>query len=249
MNEDFHGKVVLVTGANSGIGEAAAMQFVEAGATVFGIARRKDALEEARKRHPKIKWLLADVSKPDEARAVVGAVVKEGGRLDVVVNNAGIGTFGPLEALTDAQIREQFEVNVFGVSSVTAAALAALKTSKGTIVNISSTAGHKAMAGASHYAASKAALESLTRSWAAELAPAGVRVNAIAPGPTDTPVFGKLGAPPEAIDGLKAAFVKQVPLGRLATSAEVAKWIVAISAPSVTWITGQIFSVDGGMGL
>ena len=246
MNERFDGKVVLVTGANSGIGEAAAAQFAKAGATVFGIGRRKDALEEARARHPQVRWLMADVAKPDEARAMVEAVVMDGGRLDVVVNNAGIGTFGPLEALTDAQVREQFEVNVFGVSAITAAALPALKATKGSVVNISSAAGHKSMPGASHYAASKAALESLTRSWAAEFAPAGVRVNAIAPGPTDTPVFHKLGAP---ADVLKAAFVKQVPLGRLATSDEIAKWIVAISAPSVTWITGQILSVDGGMSL
>lgn len=119
MNERFDGKVVLVTGANSGIGEAAAAQFAKAGATVFGIGRRKDALEEARARHPNIKWLMADVAKPNEARAMVEAVVTEGGRLDVVVNNAGIGTFGPLEALTDVQVREQFEVNVFGVSAIT----------------------------------------------------------------------------------------------------------------------------------
>jgi NAD(P)-dependent dehydrogenase (short-subunit alcohol dehydrogenase family) len=249
MNERFDGKVVLVTGANSGIGEAAAAKFAEAGATVFGIGRRKDALEEARRRHPQIKWLLADIARPSEARAMVEVVVKEGGRLDVVVNNAGVGTFGPLDALSDEQIREQFEVNVFGLSAVTAAALPALKASKGTILNISSAAGHKAMAGASHYAASKAALESLTRSWAAELAPAGVRVNAIAPGPTDTPAFGKLGVTPEGIAALKGAFVKQVPLGRLATSDEVAKWMVALSAPSVTWITGQVLSVDGGMSL
>lgn len=246
MSERFDGKVVLITGANSGIGEAAAVQFAEAGATVFGVARRPAALEDARKRHPRVRWVLADVSKTREARSMVEAVAKEAGRLDVVVNNAGVGTFGPLDALTDDQIREQFEVNVLGVSAITAAALPALKASKGTIVNIGSAAGHKALAGASHYAATKAALESLTRSWAAELAPAGVRVNAIAPGPTDTPVFGKLGGP---ADVLKEAFVKQVPLGRLATSDEVAKWIVALSAPSVTWITGQILSVDGGMSL
>ena len=81
------------------------------------------------------------------------------------------------------------------------------------------------------------------------VAPASVRVNSIAPGPTDTAVFDKLGAPPEAIEGIKASFVKQVPLGRIATSDEVAKWIVALSAPSVTWITGQVLSVDGGMSL
>jgi len=92
-------------------------------------------------------------------------------------------------------------------------------------------------------------LESLTRSWALELAPHGVRVNCIAPGPTDTPGFDKGGLPKEEVKATKQEFVKQVPLGRVANPAEVARWIVAIADPSLTWITGQVPSVDGGMSL
>jgi NAD(P)-dependent dehydrogenase (short-subunit alcohol dehydrogenase family) len=132
---------------------------------------------------------------------------------------------------------------------VTQAALPALKANQGTIINISSAAGHKAVPGAAHYGATKAAVESLTRSWALEFAPAGVRVNAIAPGPVDTPVFDKAGFPAEMIPAVKASFVKQVPLGRMASTDEVARWVVAIAEPKVTWITGQVFSVDGGMSL
>jgi NAD(P)-dependent dehydrogenase (short-subunit alcohol dehydrogenase family) len=249
MNGSFEGKVVIVTGANSGIGEAASVAFQEAGARVYGFARRKDAVEAARDRHPKIHWVLADVADETQATQAVEAVVREAGRLDIVVNNAGVGTFVPLENSAGEVIRPQFEVNVLGTTFVTRAALAALKTSKGSVVNISSTAGHKAAPGAAHYAATKAAVESLTRSWAMELAPHGVRVNAIAPGATDTPGLGKLGAPPEMLPQLKAAMQKQVPLGRMGSTREIAQWIVAIADPAVTWVTGQVLGIDGGMSL
>lgn len=249
MSKSFEGKVVLVTGANSGIGESAAVAFQEAGAKVFGLARRKEAIEGARNKHPHIRWLLADVSKESDVNAAVDALVKEAGRLDVVVNNAGGGTFTSLADSTAESVRSQFEVNVFGPTFVLRAALPALTASKGTVVNIGSAAGHKAVPGAAHYGATKAALEALTRSWALELAPIGIRVNLIAPGPTETPVFGKLGAPPEAVEAVKAQFVKMVPLGRIASPPEIARWILELSDPSVTWVTGQILSIDGGMSL
>jgi NAD(P)-dependent dehydrogenase (short-subunit alcohol dehydrogenase family) len=249
MAKTFEGKVVLVTGANSGIGEAVAVAFADAGATVFGLARRKEGMEVGRLRHPRVKWLLADITNESQVTQAVESVVREGGRLDVVVNNAGIGTFVPLEGATADLVRSQFEVNVFGTTFVTRAALTALKASKGSVVNVGSAAGHKPMPGGAHYGATKAALESLTRSWALELAPFGVRVNTIAPGPTDTPVFEKLGLPPEAISAVKAQFVKQVPLGRIAGADEIARWVVAISEPTVTWVTGQVLSIDGGMSL
>lgn len=249
MNTAFDGKAVIVTGANSGIGEAAAVAFQEAGARVYGFARRNDAVGFAREKHPRIHWILADVANEVQATEAVQAVVREAGRLDVVVNNAGVGTFVPLELSTGEVIRPQFEVNVLGTTFVTRAALTALKASKGSIVNISSAAGHKASPGAAHYGATKAAVESLTRSWALELAPHGVRVNAIAPGATDTPGVGKLGAPPEALPQLKEALAKQVPLGRLGSSREIAHWIVALADPEATWVTGQVLGIDGGMSL
>lgn len=249
MTKTFEGKVVLVTGANSGIGETTAVAFQEAGAKVFGVARRKEALEAARARHPRIGWVLADVSRLDAVKPAVESVMREAGRLDVLVNNAAIFQLAPLEESADAHVRSQFEINVYGTAFVTQVALPALKASRGTVVNISSAAGHKAVPGAAIYGATKAAVESLTRSWALELAPHGVRVNAIAPGPTETPVFDKVGLPPEMVPQVKASFVKQVPLGRLATTEEIARWIVAISDPAVTWVTGQVLSIDGGMSL
>jgi NAD(P)-dependent dehydrogenase (short-subunit alcohol dehydrogenase family) len=250
MGKSFEGKVVIITGANSGIGEAAAVAFQEAGAHVYGFARRKEAIGLAREQHPQVHWMLADVANEDQATEAVQAVVREAGRLDILVNNAGVGTFVPLEQSTGALIRPQFEVNVLGTTFVTRAALGALKASKGSVVNISSSAGgHKPSPGAAHYGATKAAIESLTRSWALELAPAGVRVNAIAPGGTLTPGLGKLGVPAEALPQLQAAILKQLPLGRMGTPGEVARWILQVADPSVTWLTGQVLGIDGGMSL
>ena len=248
-NSTFEGKVVLVTGANSGIGEATAVAFDERGATVFGSSRREDRIEVERSRHPSIRWVVADVTQQSDAKAAVDTVVRETGRLDVLVNNAGVYLFKTLEESTEDLVRAEFEANVYGPTFFAQAALPALKESRGTIVNMSSVVGHKPAPGAAHYGATKAALESLTRSWALELAPYGVRVNAVAPGPTETHGFEKGGMSPEEVHAIKDDLVRHVPLGRMASTDEIARWILALADPGVTWVTGAVFSVDGGMGL
>jgi len=196
-----------------------------------------------------VRWLLADVAEPEQVKAAMKSIIDQVGRLDVLVNNAAVFEIGPLAGSSEQMIRSLFEINVFGLVYMTQAALPALIASKGSIINLGSAAGHKPVPGASIYGATKAAVESFTRSWALELAPHGVRVNAVCPGPTETSVFSKLPVPADMIPAVKAQFVQQVPLGRMATSDEVARWIVHLADPSVTWMTAEILAIDGGMSL
>jgi NAD(P)-dependent dehydrogenase (short-subunit alcohol dehydrogenase family) len=244
----FSEKVVLITGANSGMGEATAVAFAEAGAKVYGTARTRETLAGARAKHPNLSWVLLEVRDAQGASTAVQEVVKEAGQLDVLVNNAGAARLIPLSATTPEDIALQFETNVYGLTYVTLAALASLQKAKGNIVNIGSVAGHRPDGRGSIYAASKAAVESLTRSWARELAPQGVRVNAIAPGPVKTPIFGKVGLPLEAIAAMTEQIPKLLPLGRMGEPTDIARWVLALADSSV-WVTGQVLSVDGGMSI
>jgi NAD(P)-dependent dehydrogenase (short-subunit alcohol dehydrogenase family) len=166
------------------------------------------------------------------------------------VNNAGAGALLPLAEATATRIENIFAVNVVGASLLATAALPHLVKSKGAIVNVSSTYGHKAAAGLSHYAASKAALEHLTRCWALELAPGGVRVNAVAAGPTESGALtGMMGLSAEQAAAVEAQERAAIPLQRRGKPDDVALWIVALADPAAEWITGQVIAADGGLGL
>jgi NAD(P)-dependent dehydrogenase (short-subunit alcohol dehydrogenase family) len=243
-------KVVIVTGGSSGIGRATALSFASQGAKVIITARRPAPLEETVAAHPNIAGIVADAAAPDAAARTIAKAVETWGRLDVLVNNAGAGAILPLADATADRIMEIFAVNVFGPSLLTAAALPYLGTTKGTIINVSSTFGHKAAAGLSHYAASKAALEHLTRCWALELAPHGIRVNAVAAGPTESGALtGMIGLSAEQAAAIKEQEREQIPLKRRGTPNDVARWIVQLADPAFEWVTGQVIAVDGGLGL
>jgi len=242
----FDDKVVIVSGASAGIGEAAAVAFQAAGAKVFGLASTAASRAAAEAKHPAIAWLAADLTSRAQIDAAVEAVTRAG-RIDVLVNNAGIYKFASLAASTDEVVRSQFEINVFGLIGLTQACLPALTASLGSIVNVSSTSARKPMRDQSVYGASKAAVEALTRSWAIELAGHRVRVNAVSPGPTETPGVAKLFPSPEVRAAARAQISSVVPLGRIASSDEIAHWIVALADPRASWLTGQVLGVDGGM--
>src|SRR5690606_576975 len=242
-------KVVIVTGGSSGIGRAAGRRFAEAGAKVIITGRRAAALEEAAGDHPGISVLVADAAAQEDAARTVATAIAAHGRLDVLVNNAGAGAILPLADATADRIMSIFAVNVLGPSMLAAAALPHLQAARGTIVNVSSTFGHRPAAGLSHYAASKAALEHLTRCWALELAPHGVRVNAIAPGPTDSGALtGMMGLSAGQAAAIEQQERERIPLKRRGNPDDVARWIVSLAGPASEWVTGQVIAVDGGLG-
>ncbi|MEU4672384.1 SDR family oxidoreductase [Amycolatopsis sp. NPDC023774] len=232
----------------SGIGRASAEAFAHAGAKVLVVGRRADALAETAARHPAIEVHAADLAKTGAAESVVDAALRRWGRLDVLVDNAGIFTGMPLAETTAEGVERLFAVNVVAPSLLARAALKPLRESRGAIVNVSSTFGHRPPA-VRPTTASKAAVESLTRSWALELAPDGVRVNAVAPGPTESEALVSAGLSPEEVDRVKAAEAELIPLGRRGHPADVAAWVVRLADPHAAWLTGQVLAVDGGLAL
>jgi NAD(P)-dependent dehydrogenase (short-subunit alcohol dehydrogenase family) len=246
----FKDKVVIVTGGSSGIGRSAALQFEALGAHVLITGRRAERLEEVVKDHPGIESIVADTSRPEDAFRTVSKATEQWGRLDVLVNNAGAGAIMPLAEVDAERVLDIFAVNVLGPSLLAKEALPHLKETKGSIINISSTYGSKPGADLSHYGASKAALEYLTRAWALELAPTGIRVNAIAVGPTESGALtGMMGLSDEQAEVVKRREREQIPLGRRGLPEEIAHWIVSSSSSGNEWVTGQVFNVDGGLGL
>jgi NAD(P)-dependent dehydrogenase (short-subunit alcohol dehydrogenase family) len=248
--ETLKESVVIITGGSSGIGRATAFSFASKGARVLVTGRRAASLAEAVKDHPNIETLVADTGEPEDGSRTIARAIELWGRLDVLVNNAGAGAIMPLADATVKRITDIFAVNVLGPSLLAKEALPYLKTTKGSIINISSTYGSKAGAALSHYGASKAALEYLTRSWALELSPIRIRVNAVAVGPTETGALeNMMGLSRVQAEVIKRGEREQIPLGRRGTPDDVSRWIVLLADPASDWITGQVLAVDGGLSL
>lgn len=243
-------RVVVITGGSSGIGRAAALRFAKQGYQVLVTGRRAGPIQEAMLQHANIAGITADAASAEDAKRTIAKALDTWGRLDALVNNAGAGAILSLADATANRIADISSVNVSGPSLLASAALPHLKATRGTIVNISSTFGHKAAAGLSHYAASKAAVEHLTRCWALELAPFGIRVNAVAPGPTETGALtGMMGLSAQQAAAVEEQERAGIPLGRRGVPDDVAEWIVQLAGPASAWMTGQVIAIDGGLGL
>ena len=241
--------VGLITGGPAtGIGRAAAVAFAKKGAKVVVAGRRDEAgkalVKELRSFGSEAEFINADVRKEDDVRALVDKTVARFGRLDVAVNNAGTeGQGGPITDQTAESYAATFDTNVLGVILSMKHEVRVMQgQGSGSIINISSTYGHEGAAGASVYVGSKHAVEGITKSVALEIAKSGIRVNGVAPGPTDTGMLTRFTGTPEN----KAALVTTVPMGRLGLSEELANAIVFIASDEASFITGHVLNVDGG---
>jgi NAD(P)-dependent dehydrogenase (short-subunit alcohol dehydrogenase family) len=240
--------VVLITGALTGIGRAAALAFAQEGARIVVSGRRDQEgqalTQELRARGVEAEFVRADVRHEDDVRNLVDKTLARFGRLDVAVNNAGTeGKPGPVTEQTAESYATTFDTNVLGVLLSMKHEMRVMQAQgSGSIVNLSSTMGHRGAPGASLYTASKHAVEGLTKSAALEGAASGIRVNAIAPGPVETEMLNRFTGTPER----KAGLVAGVPLKRAGTPAEIADAIVFVASPKASFITGQIISVNGG---
>ncbi|MGK5630247.1 SDR family NAD(P)-dependent oxidoreductase [Streptomyces sp. URMC 123] len=239
-------RVVLVTGAGTGIGRATARAFAAEGAHVVAVGRRAEPLDATAAGHDRIAPLVADITADGEPERIVRTVRERYGRLDVLVNNAGIVSGGPLGTLTPEAIAPLLATNLVAPVLLAQAALPSLEDAGGVIVNVSTSVGQRAWPGSSLYAATKTALELLTRSWAVELAPRGIRVVAVAPGAIDTPIGEHQGLTPERMAAVREWQLAHTPLGRIGRPEEVAWAITKLAAPAASFVTGVVLPVDGG---
>jgi NAD(P)-dependent dehydrogenase (short-subunit alcohol dehydrogenase family) len=240
--------VILITGALTGIGRATALAFARDGVRLVVSGRRQaegKALEtELRERGAEAAFIQADVRHDDEVRDLVDQTVARFVRLDVAVNNAGTeGQPGLIVNQTADSYAATFDTNVLGTLLSLKHELRVMTAQKsGSIINISSTYGHEGAAHASVYAGSKHAVEGITKSAALEVANTGVRVNAVAPGPTDTGMLERFAGTPEK----KAALASTVPLGRVGKPDDIAHAVLYLASDGAAFVTGQIVTVDGG---
>jgi NAD(P)-dependent dehydrogenase (short-subunit alcohol dehydrogenase family) len=239
--------VALITGGTTGIGLAAARHLHGLGFAVVVTGRNPDTLAEAARALPDdVVVIRADARSVSDAEQLAAELTRRFGKLDVVFLNAGVAHFAPLESFDEAFFTEHFDINVKGALFTLQKVLPLLVRGSSVILT-SSVVAEKGLANASVYSATKAAVNSLVRSLSVELAPRGIRVNGISPGPIETPIMAKLGMPAEALDGFKQTMTARVPLARFGSDDEVARTVGFLATPASSFVTGAQLAVDGGM--
>ncbi len=240
-------KVALITGGTTGIGFATAKRFISEGATVILTGRNPETLEVARAElGDRATVIPSNAADEDDVKSLFATVKKDFGKIDVLFLNAGIARFAPWEDHSVADFDEQFAINVRGPWLAIKYGIPVLSDGASVIVT-TSVVNQMGMANASGYGATKAALAQLVRTAATELSPRGIRVNAVSPGPIETPIFSKIGAPAEQLEAMAKDLITQIPLGRFGAAEEVANVALFLASDEASFVQGQEFNVDGGM--
>lgn len=241
------GKIALITGGSSGIGLASAKLFAQEGATVVIVGRTKSTLDQAAAEiGENAVAIVADVSDLSALDALYAEVGKRFGRIDVIFANAGVSHLAPFEAVTVEDFDNQFGANVRGLFFTVQKALPLLNDGASVILNASIAHG-KGTPMHSVYAATKAAVRSFARSWTTDLKHRKIRVNSLSPGLVETPIFGKLGVPIEAINEALPAMLAQMPMGRVGRPEEAASVALFLASDDSSFVTGIDLPVDGGL--
>jgi NAD(P)-dependent dehydrogenase (short-subunit alcohol dehydrogenase family) len=242
----LEGKIALITGGNSGIGLATAKQFVNEGAYVFITGRREAELAAAKKQiGQNATAIQGDVSNLADLDRLFAQIKKEKGKIDIVFANAGIARYAPLGTITEDFFNSIFDINVKGVLFTVQKSLSLLRDGGSIILNASIVAS-KGLSSNSVYSATKAAVRSFARTWTTDLKNRRIRVNAISPGPIDTPGLSELLASSETGEQRKKMISTTVPLGRFGRPEEIAKAVVFLASDDASYITGIELFVDGG---
>ncbi|MBC8108260.1 MAG: glucose 1-dehydrogenase [Anaerolineae bacterium] len=247
MSKKLAGKIALVTGGSSGIGLGTAKEFVAEGAHVYITGRRKEELDAAAKSlGSNVTAVQSDASKLEDLDRLFATIKEKHGRLDIVFANAGVGEVAPLGEITEAHFDRVFDINVKGLVFTVQKALPLLKDGSSIILN-ASIAGIKGMPAFSVYSATKAAVRSFARTWTTDLKHRKIRVNAISPGPIQTPAIDGLADSEQQRQQFKDDLANQTPLGRWGRPDEVGKAAVFLASDDASFITGAELFVDGGL--
>ncbi|AUP77319.1 SDR family NAD(P)-dependent oxidoreductase [Flavivirga eckloniae] len=240
-------KVAVITGANSGIGLATAKLFLEEGAKVVISGRRQEALNEvAENLEGDFITVLADSSKPEDNAKLIKETTNAFGTIDILFLNAGIAPVSPVTEINEDHYNDIFNTNVKGPILTTKEALPYLNDG-GTVLFTGSIVKQKVFDGFGVYSASKGALRAYAKVLTSEVKSRGIRVNTIAPGPIDTPIYGKLGLPEDVLEENAKGFASMVPLGRFGASEEIARTALFLASDDASYINGIDLVVDGGL--
>ena len=241
---DLTGKIALITGGTSGIGYTTAGVLKKLGADVTVTGRNREALDKVASELG-VHAIFADQAKVSDLESLATQVKSRHGGIDILFINAGISAFAPIEQFTEAQFDDIMNINFRGAFFTLQKFLPVLNDGA-SVINLGSINAYTGMQNTAVYAASKAALNSLTRTAATELAPRNIRVNAVNPGPVNPPIFGKLGMSDDDIKAFSATMQKRIPLSRFGEPSDIAHVVAFLASDTANFITGAEYNIDGG---